>query len=295
MKTAEELDYTLHHLCIYDENPRENMWSYLKWHHGITNFFTGASYHITDEGHSDYTFLGCGGRAFQIQLETPPFQFKYEQNWFKKYGSGCNHICWVVNDAKSSFEQLKAAGAEIMQEYQPFPTYDGFVMADPEGRWIEIMEYTDPHFRVQEFTPAPSGPCGLEMTGFVEVVKDLDRMLDWYQQAMGMKVISEKRDGKEGIIFLSDRHFDQKERCSTMVLTTPRSNHEKSGYDKWGAFISGILYQAQNVQSAWDDALWAGMEAVAEPKQDSLTGAVTAYLREPSGNEITLREALRVN
>ena len=37
MKTARELDYRLHHLCIYDDKPRENMWPYLRWHHGITN------------------------------------------------------------------------------------------------------------------------------------------------------------------------------------------------------------------------------------------------------------------
>ena len=97
------------------------MWPYLKWHHGITGYFTGDTFHIADEGHADYTFLGCGGRAFQIQLEAPPYQFTYEQNWYAKHGNGYNHICWVVNNARESFEQLQADGATVMQEYQPFP------------------------------------------------------------------------------------------------------------------------------------------------------------------------------
>ena len=42
---------------------------------------------------------------------------------------------------------------------------------------------------------------------------------------------------------------------------------------------------------AWEDAIWAGMKAVREPEVDDLTGAVTAYLAEPCGNNtIMLRE-----
>ena len=63
MKTARDLDYSLHHLCIYDDKPRDNMFPYLRWHHGITNFFSGNVFHVTGEGHSDYTFMVCGGEA----------------------------------------------------------------------------------------------------------------------------------------------------------------------------------------------------------------------------------------
>ena len=118
MRTAKELDYTIHHLCIYDKDPRNHMWSYLKWHHGVTGYFTGETYHIADEGHADYTFLGCGGRAFQIQLEAPPFQFRYEQEWYARHGNGYNHICWIVNNARESYDQIRAAGAAVCQEFQ---------------------------------------------------------------------------------------------------------------------------------------------------------------------------------
>jgi len=35
MTTANDLEYSIHHLCIYDKDPRNHMWPYLKWHHGM--------------------------------------------------------------------------------------------------------------------------------------------------------------------------------------------------------------------------------------------------------------------
>ncbi len=294
MKSASELNYTIHHLCVYDKDPRNHMWPYLKWHHGITGYFTGDTFHIADEGHADYTFLGCGGRAFQIQLEAPPFQFKYEQDWYAKHGNGYNHICWIVNDAKASFEQLKAAGATVMQEYQPFPTYDGFVMSDPEGRWIEIMEYTHHTFRVQEFSNQRAGECGLRMVGFVGLVRDLPAMSCWYQQALDLRVLEEFGDEVVGEVHLTDQHYDADERNTIMILRTPRPGREQECQDRVGPFISAIVYQADDLEQAFGDAVWAGMEEIDPPAVDSVTGVMTATLREPSGNEILLRQAVEV-
>jgi len=50
MKSAKQLDYTLHHLCIYDDKPRDSIWPYLRWHHGITNYFSGAVFQCRDSG-----------------------------------------------------------------------------------------------------------------------------------------------------------------------------------------------------------------------------------------------------
>jgi 4-hydroxyphenylpyruvate dioxygenase-like putative hemolysin len=290
MKHAAHLDYTIHHLCIYDKDPRNHMWPYLRWHHGITGYFWGNTYHITDEGHADYTFLGCGGRAFQVQLEAPPYQFDYERRWYAKHGSGYNHICWIVNDAAASYEQLQAAGATIMQEYQPFPTYNGFVMADPEGRWIEVMEYTHPSFRVQEFTDRPAGPCGLKMIGFMSIVSDVDAMTHWYGEALGHQTLYEARNGSAALACLSDGHFDAKDRNTVMVLATPRSSEDRATLDRTGPYISAIVYQALDVEQAFEDAVAAGMTALEQPSEDPLMRALTARLREPSGNEILLRE-----
>ena len=288
MKSATELDYHLHHLCIYDDQPRENMFPYLRWHHGITNFFSGNVFHVTGEGHSDYTFLGCGGRAYQIQIEAPPFQFEYERNWWRDHGKGYNHICWITSDARASMAQLLANGATEVMPFEEFPTYDGFVVHDPEGRWVEIMEYTDDTFRVQEFTHAPSGECGLEMVGNAEICNDVDLMVDWYERVLDLRVL-ERFDGDgDKFVVMSDRKFDPVGRRTLFVLQNARHDFEKSKADAHGAHIASILYQAKDVQRAWEDALWAGMKPLMEPHVDTLTGLLTAYLSEPCGNNVIM-------
>jgi len=286
MKTADELDYRLHHLCIYDDKPRDNMWPYLRWHHGMTNFFSGNVFHVTGEGHSDYTFLGCGGRAYQIQIEAPPFQFEYERNWWADHGRGYNHICWITSDARASMEQLLANGATEVMPFEQFPTYDGFVVHDPEGRWIEIMEYTDENFRVQEFTNAPSGECGLQMVGNSEVCADVEGMMAWYQDVMGMRVIDEFKSNGYHEVVMTDKDYDNVKRRSLFVLHNARHDFEKDHLAKHGPYISSIIYQAKDVKRAWDDALWAGMKELQAPKKDPLTGLQTAYLREPCGGNV---------
>lgn len=291
MKTAKQLDYSIHHLCIYDDNPRENMMPYLRWHHGITNYFSGEVFHVTGEGHSDYTFLGCGGRAFQIQIEAPPFQFEYERAWWHKHGKSYNHICWLTSDARASMEQLLASGATEVMPFEEFPTYDGFVVHDPEGRWIEIMEYTDENFRVQEFTHAPSGQCGLEMIGNVEVCKDVSSMLDWYQRALNLKVAKDYQSEGNRTVYLVDKDYDPQQRNNIFVLQNAQTDDQKARLAKRAGYISEIVYQAKDIQKAWDDAIWAGMKALVEPAIDQLTGALTGYLLEPCGNNtIMLRE-----
>lgn len=291
MKTAHALDYRLHHLCIYDDKPRDSMWPYLRWHHGITNYFSGAVFHVTGEGHSDYTFLGCGGPAYQVQIEAPPFQFEYERNWWADHGRGYNHICWLTSDARSSMAQLLANGATQVMPFEEFPTYDGFVVHDPEGRWVEIMEYTDDTFRVQEFTNAPSGECGLQMVGNAALCRDVEASKGWYQDVMDMRVLDEFRSDGYHEVIMTDRNYDPDARRSLFVLHNARHDFEKAHEKKHGPYISSIIYQAKNVQRAWEDALWAGMRELRPPAKDELTGLTTAYLREPCGdNVLTLTE-----
>lgn len=291
VKQARDLNYRLHHLCIYDDKPRDSMWPYLRWHHGMTNYFSGSVFHVTGEGHSDYTFLGCGGKAYQIQIEAPPFQFEYERNWWAAHGRGYNHICWLTSDARASMDQLLANGATEVMPFEEFPTYDGFVVHDPEGRWIEIMEYTHDTFRVQEFTNAPSGECGLQMIGNAEICDDLDAMVGWYQDVMGMAVLQEFGAGSQRMIYMKDEAYDPAERNTVFILQAARHEFQTAQLAKHGPHISSIVYQAKDLQRAYDDALWAGMECLQEPIVDEATGAVTAYLKEPcGGNAIMLRE-----
>jgi catechol 2,3-dioxygenase-like lactoylglutathione lyase family enzyme len=294
MKIASELNYTVHHLCIYDDKPRETIWPYLRWHHGITNYFSGGVFHVTGEGHSDYTFMGAGGRAYQIQIEAPPFQFEYERNWWRDHGCGYNHICWVTSNARASMDHLLANGATEVMPFEEFPTYDGFVVHDPEGRWIEVMEYTDEYFKVQEFTHAPVGECGLEMIGNAEVCKDVEAMVEWYQKVMDLRILKRYENDEDVVVYLTDKDHDPQTRNTIFILQNARLDFEKAHMAEHGPYISAIVYQAQHVQRAFEDALWAGMKELQAPKIDPLTGALTAYVREPcGGNVLMLREQFK--
>lgn len=291
MKAAKDLDYSIHHLCIYDDKPRENIWPYLRWHHGITNYFSGAVFHVTGEGHSDYTFMGCGGHSYGIQIEAPPFQFEYERNWWAEHGRGYNHICFITSDARASMDHLLANGATEVMPFEKFPTYDGFVVHDPEGKWVEIMEYTNDTFRVQEFTHAPSGECGLELVGNVEICNDVNAMKDWYTNILDLRVLQEYQSDGAHVVVLTDQNYDPLSRRTLFILQNARTADQKERLSKRGPYISEMIYQAKDVQRAYEDALWAGMEPLQAPETDPLTGLLTAYLLEPCGsNTIMLTE-----
>jgi 4-hydroxyphenylpyruvate dioxygenase-like putative hemolysin len=175
--------------------------------------------------------------------------------------------------------------------FEEFPTYDGFVVHDPEGRWVEIMEYTNDTFRVQEFTNVPSGECGLQMVGNTEICSDVNAMKDWYVEVMGMHVLEEFRSNGDHTVVMSDSDYDADARRTLFVLENARHEHEKQHLAEHGPYISAIMYQAKDVARAWEDALWAGMKELHAPEKDSMTGLLTARLAEPcGGNVITLTE-----
>lgn len=286
IKSAQTLNYCLHHLCIYDDKPRESMMPYLRWHHAITNFFSGEVFHVTGEGHSDYTFMAVGGHAYQVQIEAPPFQFEYERNWWATHGKGYNHVCWLTSDAESSMKQLLSEGATEVMPFEHFPTYDGFVVHDPEGHWIEIMEYTHERFQVNELMHAPSGECGLEMVGHAAICRDVPAMVDWYTRVMGMTVAAEYKQDELHSVVLIDERYQPETRRSMLILQNPQTPDQRSRFETHGPYISDILYQAYDLQRAWDDAIWAGFKPLYELSIDPVTNLKTAYLLEPCGGNV---------
>ena len=76
-----------------------------------------------------------------------------------------------------------------------------------------------------------------------------------------------------------------------MVLSAPRNDEERAALADTGPYISTLIYEAKNLDQAFGDAEWAGMQVVSAPAEDEMTGVRTALLREPSGNLIELRQA----
>lgn len=279
-------DYWLHHLCIYDEHPREHMWTWLKWYHAIPQYYWGGEeFHLTDEGHVDYTFLACGS-GFQIQMESPPFQFKYEQEWHAAHGSGINHICWIVPNAKATVDYLMSHGCSTRMEYEEFGVYRGYVCADPEGRWIEIMDYIG-DFKTPDVEFRPVGIPGLQLFGVTQLTSNLREMSEWYQRVLGLHAIHGTPN--DGIVFLADSKYSA-DRNIAMIMATPATSEEQALMERHGPCISGANYQAVDLERADADAVAAGFERISNLEIDSRTGLRSSMFREPSGNLVYLRE-----
>ena len=283
--------YQLHHLCIFERHPREAMWNWLRWYHAIPAYYWEgiADLHHTGEGGVDYTFLACGA-PFQMQLEAPPYQFEYERNWFAQHGSGINHVCWIVPNAYDTVEHLQSNGAAVAMEYEEFGgTYNGFVAIDPEGRWVEIMEYVN-DFKTPDVEFRPVGHVGLQTLGAVQLCRDLDGQVEWYQDVLGLRTVLDARSDNDGLVYLADPAYPGR-RCVN-VLATPGTDAEQAMMDEHGPVISSILYEAADVDQAWADAVAAGFGAISAPAPDDRIGVRTGYLREPSGNIVQVREPL---
>lgn len=283
--------YQLHHLCIYEKQPREAMWTWLKWYHSIPAYYWEGTedMHHTGEGGVDYTFLACGA-PFQLQLEAPPYQFEYERQWFQEHDSGINHICWIVPDALETVDHLVTNGATVAMPYEEFGgTYNGFVAIDPEGRWVEIMSYVN-DFKTPDVEFRPIGHRRLQALGVVQLCKDLDSQVDWYADVLGQRILHDARSGNDGLVYMVDGTYE--DRQCVNVLATPSNDAEQKLMDQHGAVVSSVLYHADDVEGAWRDAVLAGFEEVDAPRMDDRIGAKTGYLREPSGNIVQVRERL---
>lgn len=283
--------YQLHHLCIYETKPRDAMWNWLKWYHAIPAYYWEGTddMHHTGEGGVDYTFLACGA-PFQMQLEAPPYQFEYERKWFAEHDSAINHICWIVPNALETVEHLQSNGATVAMPYEEFgDSYNGFVAIDPEGRWVEIMEYVG-HFKTPDVEFRPVGQRQLQTLGAVQLCNDLDSQVEWYTQVMGQQIVHDARSSNDGLVYLADTTYDGRQCVS--VLATPSTDAEFALMDRHGPVISSILYQAADLDGAWKDAVLAGFEEISTPAFDDRIGVRTGYVREPAGSIVQIREQL---
>lgn len=162
----------------------------------------------------------------------------------------------------------------------------------PAMRLYRYLEYVG-DFKVPDVEFRPFGIPGLQMFGVTQFTKDLPSQVDWYCDVMDLRPIHGSVES--GIVYLVDRGYDAESRNVAMILAEPTSAAELAEYDKHGALIGAIDYQAVDFDRAYPDALAAGFAEVSAPALDARTGLNTAVLREPSGNLINLREIFSPN
>jgi len=218
-------------------------------------------------------------------MESPPFQFKYEQEWHAAHGSGINHICWIVPNAKATVDYLMSHGCSTRMEYEEFGVYRGYVCADPEGRWIEIMDYIG-DFKTPDVEFRPVGIPGLQLFGVTQLTSNLREMSEWYQRVLGLHAIHGTPN--DGIVFLADSKYSA-DRNIAMIMATPATSEEQALMERHGPCISGANYQAVDLERADADAVAAGFERISNVEIDSRTGLRSSMFREPSGNLVYLR------
>ena len=267
------------------------MWNWLRWYHAIPAYYWEgiADLHHTGEGGVDYTFLACGA-PFQMQLEAPPYQFEYERNWFAQHGSGINHVCWIVPNAYDTVEHLQSNGAAVAMEYEEFGgTYNGFVAIDPEGRWVEIMEYVN-DFKTPTWSSARSATSGCRPWGRSSSAGTSTARWSGTKTCWGCERCWTPAATTTAWCIWPTPAYPAR-RCVN-VLATPGTDAEQAMMDEHGPVISSILYEAADVDQAWADAVAAGFGAISAPAPDDRIGVRTGYLREPSGNIVQVREPL---
>jgi 4-hydroxyphenylpyruvate dioxygenase-like putative hemolysin len=126
------------------------------------------------------------------------------------------------------------------------------------------------------------------MVGNAELCLDVDKMTEWYQSVMDMQVLERFEAGEHSLVVMTDKDYDPVGRRTLFFLHNARHDFELKKVEEHGPHISAIIYQAKDVQRAWEDALWAGMKPLLELHKDPLTGLTMGYLAEPCGSNVIL-------
>ena len=136
------MDFRLHHVALYTNNLERSIEAYSSL--GLKK--------CMDLDNGDifrFVFFGSG-RGFMFQLEPPERLYDYESNWQDQHGNTFNHFCSFVDDCFAAEEHFKEHGMHI-----EFPTshllfVDSLVAFDLEKQNIELLQYTDPPFVIND-------------------------------------------------------------------------------------------------------------------------------------------------
>ena len=95
---------------------------------------------------------GADGHTLElIQYLNPPGEPSDSETQARRARFGAAHLCFVVKDAKATYDRLIEMGARALNP--PVEVYAGLqacYMQDPDGNWIELIE--DEASKSQPFT-----------------------------------------------------------------------------------------------------------------------------------------------
>lgn len=88
----------------------------------------------------DWVYLADANGANPLWLEIVRAIYENEKTFIAKHGSGLEHHCFVVEDAKSYYKWLKDKGVTIQSELIEFAGAKMFYLRDPAEVLIQVLQ-----------------------------------------------------------------------------------------------------------------------------------------------------------
>ncbi|PON82593.1 Glyoxalase I [Trema orientale] len=137
---------------------------------------------VPEEKHS-YAFLGFGPEANQFVIK---LKFDYGvNNSCDIIRTGFGHLGLETPDVHKMVENIRGKGGDIVKEPTLFEMdgsdYSGAIVKDPDGCTFELIQSDS----ISGSSPSPAPPLNHVML----FVADLDRSIQFYEKALGMKLL----------------------------------------------------------------------------------------------------------
>ncbi len=134
-----EIDFLLHHFDVFSDDWRRTKQFYAD-HFGFKSVFEyiykegGAFIYLAD------SFFDAETRQAMIEVIGPPYAEPREFEFSRKFGTGMDHIGYVVQDVGKAYQAAVSRGStDIVEPYQDYGTEMCWVQ-DADGNDLEFMK-----------------------------------------------------------------------------------------------------------------------------------------------------------
>ncbi|KAJ3694526.1 hypothetical protein LUZ60_010006 [Juncus effusus] len=189
-------------------------------------------------------FLGYGPEDSHFVVE---LTYNYGVDSYN-IGSGFGHFGIAVEDVAKTVDLIKAKGGKVTRE--PGPVKGGKTVIafieDPDGYKFELLERG----------PTPEPLCQVMLR-----VGDLDRAVNFYQNAFGMELLR-KRDNPEYKYSIAMMGYGPEDKSAVLELTY---NYGVTEYDKGNAYAQLAIGTDDVYKTAEAIKLYEGGKVLREP------------------------------